>query len=151
MHILRGARRRLKAFLASISVGGGLPTPDKVFLQKLADMVSEVDPGIRYAAFADLDGNIVAGGMRTGVQSYDSDQDQRMRTIQRSISGYMFRDWERNYGRHEFTVTVFEKLVLIQITYEELVLNVSTEPGIKVNQALKKILELLSKSVTIDF
>lgn len=120
-------------------------------MQKLADRISQVDPGIRYAAFADVNGNIVAGGMRTGVQSYDSDEDQRMRTIQRSISGYLFREWEHNYGQYKFTVTVFEKLVLIQIAYEELVLNISTEPDIKLSQVLKKVSDLLSKPVTIDF
>lgn len=127
-----------------------MPPPDMVFLQKLVDSVFRVDPRVRYAAFADIEGEIVAGGMRTGVQSYDSDEDQRMRTVQRSISGYMFRDWARNYGQHKFTVTAFEKIVLIQISYEELVLNISTEPDVKVSEVLKKILDLLSKPAEIE-
>ena len=56
--------------------------PDKVLLQKLVDKIFQIDARIRYAAFANIDGFVLVGGMRKGVDSYDSDEDQTLGTIQ---------------------------------------------------------------------
>jgi len=122
--------------------------PDKVLLERLVDKIFQIDARIRYAAFADIDGLVLVGGMRKGVDSYESDEDQTVGTIQRTLSGIMAREWERNYGEYKFTVRRFLKLTLFQFPLNELVLNISAEPEIQTTETARKIEDLLSHSTT---
>jgi hypothetical protein len=121
---------------------------DKIVLQSLVDRTFQIDPKIRYVAFADVNGLVLVGGMREGVRSYDSDEDQRLRTVQRSLSGYMVSDWERIYGEYKFNVMGFQKLTLIQFPFDELMLNISTEPDIHPIEMTRKIRDLISKPIS---
>lgn len=125
--------------------------PNKVLLQRLVDKVFQIDARIRYAAFANIDGLVLVGGMREGVDSYDSDKDQRLGTIQRTLSGIMAREWERNYGEYKFTVRSFLKLTLFQFPLNELVLNISAEPDIQICETARKVEDLLLYSASTTF
>jgi hypothetical protein len=120
-------------------------------LQRLVEKVFQIDAKIRYVAFADIDGLVLVGGMREGVSSYDSDEDQRLRTMQRTLLGMMAREWERNYGEYKFTVRSFLKLTLFQFPLNELVLNISAEPDIQISETARKVEDLLPNATSTRF
>ncbi len=125
--------------------------PVKVVLQRLVDRIFQIDAKIRYVGFADINGLVLVGGMREGVRSYDSDEDQRLGTIQRSLLGFTVREWERNYGEYKFTVRSFQKLTLFQFLFNELVLNISTEPDIQISETVRKVGDLISNPTSTQF
>ena len=115
-------------------------------LEVTLQRVFQLDKLIRYAAFVDASGTLVAGHMRDGVRSLDTEEQQQYRSMQRAIQGFMFKSCESNYGEYEFTVTTFSKLTLGQVPYGDLMLNFSTEKNAPITQIVNKIRKILNET-----
>lgn len=113
--------------------------------QTLVNQIYSLDTGIRYAAFINAKGEVVAGGIRGGTKSLDSDETEKLRLQQLAASGLARRHWEQTYGKYAYTMMRFQNLLLAQFPYRDLAVIVSMAPN-ALRQVFDQISDLLSKN-----
>jgi hypothetical protein len=113
--------------------------------QTLVNQIYSLDAGIRYAAFINVKGEVLAGGIREGTKSLDSDQTEKLRLQQLATSGLARRHWEQAYGKYAYTMMRFQNLLLAQFPYRDLAVIVSMAPNVS-RQVFDQVCELLNKN-----
>jgi len=114
-------------------------------LELLVNRIFAIDPHIRYAAFVNANANVMAGGLRQGVRSFDSDEQLRFRMLQLSIMGLTFRDWQGVYKDYKFAMLSFGRIAILQIPFRDMMLNLSVEPSAPTVQIVNEITKILGK------
>ena len=115
-------------------------------LQNLVNLVYGLDKSIRYAAFISAQGEIVAGGIRGGLKSLDSDENEKVRLRQLVVSGIARRYWEETYGKHAYTLMRFQNLILGQFPFRAMAMIVSVDPTPSSARIFDQIDEVLTKN-----
>jgi hypothetical protein len=113
--------------------------------QALVNQIYSLDTGIRYAAFINIKGEVLAGGIRTATRSLDSNETEKLRLQQLAASGLARRHWEQAYGKYAYTMMRFQNLLLAQFPFRDLAVIVSMAPTAP-RQVIDQISELLSKN-----
>jgi hypothetical protein len=113
--------------------------------QTLVNRIYSLDTRIRYAAFINVKGEVLAGGIRGGIKSLDSDETEKVRLQQLATSGLARRHWEQAYGKYAYTMMRFQNLLLAQFPYRDLALIVSMAPNAP-REVFDQISELLNKN-----
>jgi hypothetical protein len=115
-------------------------------LQNVVNLVYVLDKSVRYAAFVNVQGQTVVGGIRQGVRSLDSDEKEKARLRQLAVSGIARRYWEETYGKYAYTIMKFQKLILGQFPFRDMAMIVSLDPTSSVERIFDQIDEVLAKN-----
>ena len=113
--------------------------------QTIVNSIYSFDLGIRYAAFINIKGEILAGGLRGGTKSLDTDETEKLRLQQIASGGIARRHWEQAYGKYAYTLMRFQNLIIVQFAYKDLAVIVSMTPNVPA-QVFDKICDLLNKN-----
>lgn len=98
-------------------------------LARVIQAIFDLDPSIRFVAVYQ-DQYLLAGGMRKGTASLDSEEDARNIDLQLSKIGNIAKSWQRWFGILELLVLQYQKLNLVFLPIEEerfLILSSGTE------------------------
>jgi hypothetical protein len=113
--------------------------------QPLIDKLYSLDGGIRYAGLINAQGVLLAGGLRVGTKSLDSDAEEKLRLRQLATAGVVSRIWERAYGKCAYTIMRFQNLLVAQFPYRDLTMIVSMAPNIRM-QVVDQISDILVRN-----
>ncbi len=89
---------------------GGEPSISAIF---------KLDKRIRYAQIVSSDGQVLAGGMREGLESLDPPELRAMRVQQYRANRELVNEWANQYGRYAYSVIVFDKIKLFVFPLDE--------------------------------
>lgn len=84
----------------------------QVILPRLYDRIMRFDKHIRFAAIVDIDGRILEGGMREGVQPIEP-LEKTPHLIAKLVSFQKAEDLADFFGKPEYSVLVHEKVVAL--------------------------------------
>jgi hypothetical protein len=107
----------------------------QVRYEKICAEIFKYDRRIRFAAFLDVSGRQIAGGMRKGIPSLEPmSEDLRLIanvTIQLSTD----KTWDQYFGRVQYTFIKREKVNILTFHMGDKLVFVSTEPDFTLQQA----------------
>lgn len=115
-----------------------------VMSKELMNEIFSLDPGIRYAAVLSPRGTHLEGGMRPGIASVNPESEEDKLFLQATVARGMSDSWTKFFGSFKFSFFIYERLSVIQLTFGENVLLVTTEPGVPISLA-QSLVEVLQK------
>jgi hypothetical protein len=86
--------------------------------------------GVRYVAVLDGSGNVVAGGMRPGVKSLGTEEDDRRFAHDVVLIKHVREEWDRLFGKVCFSISSRSTINIISIYLNSETLVVTTEPDV---------------------
>lgn len=86
------------------------PSTEKIF---------RLDRRIRYAQIISSDGQVLAGGMRPGLESLDPPEARVARIQQFREKRELEDSWTKQYGRYSYSMIVFDKIKLFVFPLDE--------------------------------
>jgi hypothetical protein len=81
--------------------------------------IFKVDKRIRYAQVVSSDGQVIAGGMREGLESLDPPELRAGRIQQFKAARQLVDSWATQYGRYSYGLIVFDKIKLFVFPMDE--------------------------------
>jgi len=119
-------------------------------LKKLIDDLFDVDPRIRFIAVYH-GRHIIAGGMKSNLDSYDPDDEARDIDLQLEKIGETVRGWQRWFGRLSNLTLRYEKINLVFHPLQQgLFLVLSSEADFDPESVLAKLRAHPSYSTLIE-
>ena len=113
--------------------------------------ISEIfglDKRIRYASIVSTGGQVLAGGMREGLESLDPPELRLRRIQQFRASRELTEDWAEQYGRYSCSVIVFDKIKMFVFPLDdERTLFVSVASNIRRSSIERVLLDFLSSAI----
>jgi hypothetical protein len=111
--------------------------------EKLCNKIFAADKAIRFAGAIDRMGNLVAGGMRKGIDPLEPKEDRRRLYLEFALRNAMRQDFDPEFGRVIYTLSEREKLKIASFPLKEHLILVSIEKGAQHDRIITKILKLL--------
>lgn len=111
--------------------------------EKLCNKIFAVDKDVRFAGAIDKMGNLVAGGMRKGIDSLEPKEDRRRLYLEFALRTAMRQDFDPEFGKVIYTLSEREKLKIASFPLKEHLILVSIEKGAQHDKIITKILKLL--------
>jgi len=103
---------------------------------KLCKQVFALNDGIRYAGVLDGTGALVAGGMRTGIDSIVTETDEELFLTQTALRKSMRERFDIAMGRARFAYVERENISILTVYMEEKILLVTLEPNVESHTAM---------------
>jgi predicted regulator of Ras-like GTPase activity (Roadblock/LC7/MglB family) len=124
-------------------------------LEKICQKIIKMDPKIRSARIINSRGHLVAGGMKQGLQSLESQKQDEMMFMELALRVRMRHEFDKEFGEVHFSMSYRDKVIVMSYPLaEDGVLLVSTEKEADFGKIAFKILKLiapLKKSVLGTF
>jgi len=124
-------------------------------LEKTCQKIIKMDPKIRSARIINSRGHLVAGGMKQGLQSLESQKQDEMMFMELQLRVRMRHEFDKEFGEVHFSMSYRDKVIVMSYPLaEDGVLLVSTEKEADFGKIAFKILKLiapLKKSVLGTF
>jgi len=124
-------------------------------LEKTCQKIIKMDPKIRSARIINSRGHLVAGGMKQGLQSLESQKQDEMMFMELALRVRMRHEFDKEFGEVHFSMSYRDKVIVMSYPLaEDGVLLVSTEKEADFGKIAFKILKLiapLKKSVLGTF
>jgi hypothetical protein len=130
-----------KPILPSITLG----LPKSANYEKLCDRIFALDGSIRFAGIIDKMGNLVAGGMRKGIDPLEPQEERRKLYLEFALRNAMRQDFDSEYGKVIYTLSEREKIKIASFPLKENLILVSIEKKAKHDEVISKVLALLAK------
>lgn len=111
---------------------------------KLCDRIFALDKGIRFAGVIDKMGNLVAGGMRKGIEPLEPRQERRRLYLEFALRNAMRQDFDSEYGRVIYTLSEREKIKITSFPMGEQLVLVSIDKGRPHAKIIKQVLKLVA-------
>lgn len=111
--------------------------------QKLCDTIFSLDPSIRFAGVIDKMGNLVAGGMKKGVEPLEPSEERRRLYIEYALRNAMRRDFDSKFGKVIYTLAEREKLKIASFPMGESLILVSIDKGGPHAKIIDRIVKLV--------
>ncbi len=111
--------------------------------EKLCDRIFDADEVIRFAGVIDKMGNLVAGGMRKGIESFEPKEDRRKLYIEFALRNAMRSDFDPEFGKVIYTLSEREKLKIASFPLKEHLVLISIEKDSNHDKVIRKVLNLL--------
>lgn len=112
--------------------------------EKLCDRVFAIDKGIRFAGVIDKMGNLVAGGMRKGIEPLEPRQERRRLYLEFALRNAMRQDFDSEYGRVIYTLSEREKIKIASFPMGEQLVLVSIDKDRPHAKIIKQTLKLVA-------
>jgi hypothetical protein len=111
---------------------------------KLCDRIFAVDKGVRFAGVIDKMGNLVAGGMRKGIDPLEPRQERRKLYLEFALRNAMRQDFDSEYGRVIYTLSEREKIKITSFPMGEQLVLVSIDKDRPHAKIIKQVLRLVA-------
>jgi hypothetical protein len=85
----------------------------------LCDKVFELTPLIRFAGIIDKMGNLIAGGMRPGIEPMENADDSQKLFVEFALIGEMRKDFDNAFGKAIYSFTEREKIKLASFPLDD--------------------------------
>ncbi len=103
---------------------------------KLCKSVFALHDDIRYAGVIDETGNLIAGGMKKGIDSIVDETSEELFLAQTAIRKSMRERFDREMGKTIFTYGEREKVSILTLYIEKNVLLITLEPNVDSHTAI---------------
>ena len=112
--------------------------------EKLCDQIFAIHRTVRFAGVIDKMGNLVAGGMRKGIQPLEPREDRRRLYIELALRNAMRQDFDREFGRTIYSVSEREKLKIASFPMGEYLILISIDKKSPHSTIITRILKLIN-------
>ena len=112
--------------------------------EELCDTIFSLHPSIRFAGVIDKMGNLVAGGMKKGIQPLEPREERRKLYLEYALRNAMRQDFDSEYGKVIYTLSEREKIKIASFPMEESLILVSIDkkaPHVKIIERILKLVE----------
>jgi len=103
---------------------------------KLCDQVFALNEHIRYAGVIDDAGDLLAGGMREGINSIISETDEELFLMQTALRKSMRERFDISMGRARFAYVERERISILTFYLDDKILLVTLEPNLESHTAM---------------
>ena len=111
--------------------------------EKLCDTIFALEPSIRFAGVIDKMGNLVAGGMKKGIQPLEPKEERRKLYLEFALRNAMRQDFDSEYGKVIYTLSEREKIKITSFPMGENLVLVSVDKEGDHVRLIEKILKLI--------
>lgn len=114
-------------------------------LEKICQKIIKIDLKVRSARIINSRGHLMAGGMRTGLQSLESQKQDEMMFMELALRVRMRHEFDKEFGEVHFSMSYRDKVIVMSFPLaEDGVLLVSLEKDATFAKIAFKILKLIS-------
>ena len=111
--------------------------------EKLCDTIFALDPSIRFAGVIDKMGNLVAGGMKKGIQPLEPKEERRKLYLEFALRNAMRQDFDSEFGKVIYTLSEREKIKITSFPMGENLVLVSVDKEGDHVRLIERILKLV--------
>ena len=111
-------------------------------LQQKCDLLAN-EPEIRFAGFLDMMGNQIAGSFRKDVTPLKNEEERKKMFIEAVLRIRTRQDFDDNLGPVEYAAARRTNVVTLTFLVDGMVLFISAEPNVDIDDTAKKILNLI--------
>jgi len=113
---------------------------------KLCNRIKELDPKIRFAGVINEKGRLVAGGMKEGAESFESQKEDEILFMELALKVKMRKEFDKQLGSVNFAMTLREKAMAMSFPIGNSdILYVFADPNVNYQKLLKKILSSITQ------
>jgi len=117
---------------------------DKIYdFNQICDDVKQLDTEIRFAGVINSKGRLIAGGMKEGIQSLESERHDEMLFMELALRVKMRREFDSQLGKVEFSMSQRGRALAMSFPIGEDTLYVYAEPDADYKELLTKIIEII--------
>jgi len=124
-------------------------------LEKICQKIIKMDPKVRSARIINSRGHLVAGGMKSGLHSLESQKQDEMMFMELALRVRMRHEFDKEFGEVHFSMSYRDKVIVMSFPLtDDGVLLISSEKEADFGKIAFKILKLitpLKKSVLRTF
>ena len=102
------------------------------------------EPEIRFAGFLDMMGNLVVGSFRDNVKPLKNDDERKKMFIEAVLRIRTRQDFDDNLGSVSYAAARRKKVVTFTFSLDNMVLFISAEPDVDIDQTARKIMNICS-------
>ena len=84
-------------------------------LEKICQKIMDLAPKMRSARIINNRGHLVAGGMKTGLDSLETTKQDEMMFMELALRVRMRHEFDKEFGRVNFSLSHREKVIIISI------------------------------------
>ncbi len=110
---------------------------------KINDLLQE--PEIRFAGVLNQYGDLVAGGMKPGLEPFENEEARRKMYMELVMRVTTRKNFDYSLGRVKYSASRREKVVMMSFPIKDHVLLVTAEPKINIDRLAYKIIGKLEK------
>lgn len=124
-------------------------------LEKICQKIIKLDPMMRSSRIINSRGHLIAGGMKTGMHSLESQKQDEMMFMELALRVRMRHEFDNEFGEVHFSMSYREKVIVMSFPLaNDDVLLVSSEKQADFGKYafdILKIIEPLKKSASCTF
>jgi len=114
-------------------------------LEKICQKIIKMDPKVRSARIINSRGHLIAGGMKIGLQSLESQKQDEMMFMELALRVRMRHEFDKEFGEVHFSMSYRDKVIVMSFPLaEDGVLLVSLEKDADFGKIAFKILKLIA-------
>ena len=114
-------------------------------LEKICQKIIKIDPKVRSARIINSRGHLIAGGMKVGLQSLESQKQDEMMFMELALRVRMRHEFDKEFGEVHFSMSYRDKVIVMSFPLaEDGVLLVSLEKDADFGKIAFKILKLIA-------
>lgn len=113
-------------------------------LEKICQKIVKLDPKMRSARIINSRGHLVAGGMKKGLMSLESQKQDEMMFMELALRVRMRREFDSEFGQVHFSMSYRDKVIVMSFPLaNDDVLLISSEKDLDFGKIPFKILNLV--------
>ena len=113
-------------------------------LEKICQQITDLDPKMRSARIINNRGHLVAGGMKKGLLSLESQKQDEMMFMELALRVRMRHEFDKEFGEVHFSMSYRDKVIVMSFPLaEDGVLLISSEKEADFSKIAFKILKLI--------
>ena len=114
-------------------------------LEKICQKIIKMDSKVRSARIINSRGHLVAGGMKHGLQSLESQKQDEMMFMELALRVRMRHEFDKEFGEVHFSMSYRDKVIVMSYPLaEDGVLLISTEKEADFSKIAFKVLKLIA-------
>ena len=114
-------------------------------LERIYQKIIKMDPKVRSARIINSRGHLMAGGMKVGLQSLESQKQDEMMFMELALRVRMRHEFDKEFGEVHFSMSYRDKVIVMSFPLaEDGVLLVSLEKDADFGKIAFKILKLIA-------
>jgi len=117
---------------------------DKIYdFNQICNDVKQLDTEIRFAGVINSRGRLIAGGMKEGIQSLESERHDEMLFMELALRVKMRREFDSQLGKVKFSMSQRGRALAMSFPIGEDTLYVYAEPDADYKELPTKIIEII--------
>lgn len=116
---------------------------DRIYnYSQICNSIMDLDSKIRFVGIINERGRLVAGGMREGLDPFESEKDDEMMFMELALRVKMRREFDEQLGRVRFALASRDKVLAISVQLNDDILYVVAEADADYATLPNKILKI---------